>query len=112
MPPAIADGGPVGLREAGKLGAMMSKEGFVGGDHRFAGGQRLTGKIEGDTFRAADQLDDGGDFGIGRERHRVLVPTDPLEIDAAITGSIARRDRLQADLTPSPRGEQSAVFLQ
>ena len=113
---AAGDGGFVAKRGAGRLGgdgefgAVVRNHRLVGGNQRFAAGQCRAAEIERNAVGSADQLDDGVDVGVAGQRHRVVVPSHIADVNAALTVSLARRDRRHLDAATAALGDEIGVL--
>src|SRR4029078_4902380 len=98
------------LRLRGERNAIARKQRLVGGDDRFAGCERGFNRSLGRIATATDQFDEHVDIGIARERHRVGMPFQVAEIDAAFFVATARADRDDLEAAAEPRGKRLALL--
>ena len=116
MPPATAASKASGyvalFRRRGQFGAVHGQHRLVGGDHRLAGRERGFHQGAGRAVGAADQLQHHVHVRIGRQRHRVFIPAQPGQRDAAVLGAVARGNGGHGDRTSGTGGDQVGIVAQ
>ena len=90
----------------------MGEKRLVGRHHMLAAGDRRFANGLGDAVGTADEFDHDLGPGLGRHRHRVVVPLHAVEIDAAIASLVARRDGTDDDRPAAALSQHFAMGLQ
>ena len=91
---------------------MLGEQRLVGRDDvLLAALERRLDRRLGRAVLAADQLDEDGDRGIGREFHRIVEPADAGDAHAARLVALARRHARDLDRPPHRLGEPGGVRL-
>ena len=90
----------------------MGEQRLVGGDQVLAVGEGRFAERARGAFRAADQLDDDIDGGVGGQRQRIVPPVEPGEGDAALLGPVARGDRDRLDAPARPLFQQRRIVAE
>ena len=101
---------PALLGRGSEIDAMARQQRLVGGDHRFAGLERGLDRRPRRIAGAAHEFDKHVDLAIGRKPHRIGHPAQPPQVDRALLGARAGRDRDDFD-RPAAAGGQRSLLL-
>jgi hypothetical protein len=100
------------LGQGGQFRAVQREERLVGGHDRLAGGNRRPHGLCSWTLAAADDLNHHIDIGVARQRHRVLVPGQPLEVEAAIPRAVTGGNRRHGNRPAGAGGDDRRIPIQ
>ena len=113
MPPATAASNASGTSDSAEHRAVHREQRLVRRHHRtFPGAERRLHQRQRRPLRPADQFDDDIDVGRMRERHRIVEPVQPTDVESTVLGRIARRHRRHRDRPPGARGDDVGILAQ